>query len=101
MIEVDLRAKAVTFAGDPIYADKPEATLAFSLALLLGESNTGPASKFIPWMHGLYTYGTITVDDADWKTIYDYVNGYQAPMKIKGPILMSLDASKDSSVKAK
>ena len=101
MIEIDLRAKATTFAGDPIYADRPDATLAFSLALLLGEATTGPAAKFIPWMHGLYTYGTITVDEADWKTLYDYVKEYRTAMKIKGPIEMALDAAKDAADKAK
>ncbi len=67
---------------------------------ILANQPTGNSVKMVGWCFLLHEDKRLELDDADFKTLYDLIEGASAGAILKGQLLMIMDRAKDAAKKA-
>lgn len=85
--------------------DIPDANMAKTLANMLVTGQGGNVLKMFDWGMGLWNDGKITVDQADFDYLKQYVQDYTHPQfqvttLVKAQLIRALDANRQNSIEA-
>ena len=100
-IEIDFNVPALSFDKKPLDPSVPDATLASFLGGgILSNARSGPVLKMYGWCYSLGEKEVLSLDEADFKTLYETIEKSESAIILKGQLMQLMDKAKDKAEKA-